>query len=334
MAAEGIRISPVYRALAAASVAVALLAVHVRTAPAQPLPEGLAAKQEQARSLEREISALEARMAEQKRDWFTISSRLALVQEQIVTCYLEVDAARARVERTRRKLTSLVRSLYVEGRADDLLRLLDSRDLSEFVVKYDLMIKATVREARTYRELKDNRRRLEQRQAELAAFKREAARLERAADTTATEAELAARKQELAGLTAEMISMELPTTYVPAVVSFSPSRTYSMPDENGFVRTGQSFNGYSGWYGADFHGRPTASGEIFDQHGFTCAHRTLPLGTWLRVAFRGRAVIVKINDRGPSAAGRVLDLSRGAAEAIGLGGVQWVDCEIVVPRGT
>lgn len=85
-------------------------------------------------------------------------------------------------------------------------------------------------------------------------------------------------------------------------------------------------------YGDDFDGRPTASGEIFDQYAFTCAHKTLPFGTWLLISFRGRSVVVKVNDRGPAAAGRMLDLSKGAADAIGLTGVQWVDCELVVPR--
>lgn len=314
--------------------AVALALVTSPTAAGQPLPEGMIKKQEQARNLEREISALEAQMAEKKQDWVSISSRLSEIQKHIVSCYMEIDAATAEVEAARRRLNSMVRSLYVDGRADDLIRLFESRDISEFIVKYDLVIKATVKNARAFRELREKRKRLEQRQADLVSYKREAARLERAADTSSTEAELAGRKQELAGITAEIIAMELPMTWTPAPVSFNPARTYYMPGENGFVRTGQAFSGYSSWYGSDFHGRPTASGEIFDQYGFTCAHRTLPLGTWLRVGFRGRTVIVKVNDRGPSVKGRVLDLSRGAAEAIGLTGVQWVDCEIVVPRGS
>ena len=65
--------------------------------------------------------------------------------------------------------------------------------------------------------------------------------------------------------------------------------------------------------------RHTADGELFDPDGFTAAHRTLPIGTRLRVTYKGRSVTVRVNDRGPAAwTGRTLDLSYGAARAIGL----------------
>ena len=73
----------------------------------------------------------------------------------------------------------------------------------------------------------------------------------------------------------------------------------------------------SSWYGPYFHGRLTANGEVYDQWGLTAAHKTLPFGTRLRVCYQG-CVNVRINDRGPFIGPRELDLSRGAAEAIGL----------------
>ena len=78
--------------------------------------------------------------------------------------------------------------------------------------------------------------------------------------------------------------------------------------------------GIASWYGNEFHGRMTASGEVFDQYAYTAAHRTLPFGTYLQVTFldSNKSVIVRVNDRGPHVSSRVLDLSRGAAEAIGL----------------
>jgi len=74
------------------------------------------------------------------------------------------------------------------------------------------------------------------------------------------------------------------------------------------------------WYGPEFHGRPTASGEIFNMYDLTCAHKTMPFGTRLRVTNpeNGKSVIVTVNDRGPFVRGRDLDLSYGAARAIGL----------------
>jgi rare lipoprotein A len=71
------------------------------------------------------------------------------------------------------------------------------------------------------------------------------------------------------------------------------------------------------WYGPGFHGNLTANGERFNQNGLTAAHKTLPFGTRLRVCHQ-RCAVVRVNDRGPYHGGRVLDLSKGAADAIGL----------------
>jgi len=78
-------------------------------------------------------------------------------------------------------------------------------------------------------------------------------------------------------------------------------------------------NGTASWYGPRFHGKKTASGEIYDQSKFTAAHKTLPLGTKARVTNldNGSAVEVEINDRGPFVEGRIIDLSRAAAGALG-----------------
>jgi len=78
--------------------------------------------------------------------------------------------------------------------------------------------------------------------------------------------------------------------------------------------------GLASWYGERHHGRRTASGEPFDMHSLTAAHKTLPFGTRVRVEHpaTGRSVVVRINDRGPFTPGRVIDLSRAAADRIGL----------------
>lgn len=78
--------------------------------------------------------------------------------------------------------------------------------------------------------------------------------------------------------------------------------------------------GMASWYGQQFHGRRTASGERYDMHAFTAAHRTLPFGTRVRVrsVHTGKEVVVRINDRGPFRRGRVIDLSRAAINALGL----------------
>jgi rare lipoprotein A len=92
-------------------------------------------------------------------------------------------------------------------------------------------------------------------------------------------------------------------------------------------------DGLASYYGGGFNGRRTASGQRFDQHAMTAAHRTLSFGTKVRVtnARNGRSVVVTINDRGPFVRGRIIDLSRGAARAIGMlgAGVAPVRLEVV-----
>ncbi|CDY78058.1 rare lipoprotein A [Caballeronia glathei] len=80
--------------------------------------------------------------------------------------------------------------------------------------------------------------------------------------------------------------------------------------------------GRASWYGKPFHGRKTASGERYNMHALTAAHRTLPLASWVRVTNTAnhKTVVVKINDRGPYARGRVIDLSYAAAAALGMRG--------------
>jgi rare lipoprotein A len=94
--------------------------------------------------------------------------------------------------------------------------------------------------------------------------------------------------------------------------------------------TGRSFSGMASFYGNE-SGSKTASGQRFNQNAMTAAHRSLPFGTKLRVTHGGRSVVVTINDRGPFIRGRVLDLSTGAARAVGLtgAGVGRVVAEVV-----
>jgi rare lipoprotein A len=93
--------------------------------------------------------------------------------------------------------------------------------------------------------------------------------------------------------------------------------------------------GLASWYGGHFQGRQTANGEIFDTNQLTAAHKSLPFGTIVQVMHKenGRTVQVRINDRGPFVAGRIIDLSRAAADAIGLTtqGVAPVKLTIIQP---
>lgn len=82
----------------------------------------------------------------------------------------------------------------------------------------------------------------------------------------------------------------------------------------------ESIEGSASWYGVEFHGRPTANGEVYDRFAFTAAHKTLPFNTFLLVTnlANGKKVIVRVNDRGPFVKNRILDVSEAAANELGM----------------
>ena len=95
--------------------------------------------------------------------------------------------------------------------------------------------------------------------------------------------------------------------------------TYAFPPPEA-PAVGTVVEGVASWYGPEYHGRRTSSGEVFDQDALTAAHAYWVFGTRVRVTLlsTGKSVVVRINDRFPSHKGRAIDLSRGAAKAIGL----------------
>ncbi len=93
--------------------------------------------------------------------------------------------------------------------------------------------------------------------------------------------------------------------------------------------------GIASWYGNEFHGRPTSSGEVFDTNDMTAAHRTLPFGTHVMVTNldNDRSVVVRVNDRGPFVRGRIIDLSYAAARVLGIVGPGTARVRLDVLRG-
>ena len=92
------------------------------------------------------------------------------------------------------------------------------------------------------------------------------------------------------------------------------------PVQTAVASSQQIISGSASWYGGKFHGRKTANGERYNQNALTAAHKTLPFGTKVRVTneTNGKSVVVRINDRGPFVGKRVIDLSRAAANAVGM----------------
>jgi rare lipoprotein A len=99
----------------------------------------------------------------------------------------------------------------------------------------------------------------------------------------------------------------------PPFYEVNGRRYVVLPSAAGYVE-----QGVASWYGPDFHGKHTATGETYDMHAMTGAHPTLPLPAWVRVTNlqNGRSVVIRLNDRGPFSKNRIIDLSRAAAEQL------------------
>lgn len=111
-----------------------------------------------------------------------------------------------------------------------------------------------------------------------------------------------------------------PSTEIPTKAETGKTQsTVANPIQKTFKKLKRAFQvGTASWYGKPFHGRETASGERYDMYQLTAAHRTLPLGTWVKVTNlrNGRWVLVRINDRGPVPEDRIIDLSYTAAQML------------------
>ena len=161
-----------------------------------------------------------------------------------------------------------------------------------------------------------------------------------AADTTST-----STSTEAPGTAASpaALSVDTPAASGPPTVMDSLIDRLRQPAAAAAAAAVWLQRGMASWYGGRFHGRPTASGERFDMHAFSAAHKTLPLRSYARVRnpANGREVVVRVNDRGPFHPQRIIDLSMAAARHLGLHGVAAVEVEHLgdappdtVPPGT
>ena len=111
-----------------------------------------------------------------------------------------------------------------------------------------------------------------------------------------------------------------PSTEIPTKAeNGNPTTSVTNPIQKTLKKIKRAFQiGTASWYGKQFHGRETANGERYDMYQLTAAHRTLPLGTWVKVTNlrNGRWVLVRINDRGPVPKDRIIDLSYTAAQML------------------
>jgi len=328
-------------ALLAAAMLILSLALFHATAVAQ---EEETALRREADRLTYEILDLKTRSRKAVTDQEAVLAELQEIDASIASTREEVQALEEELDQCQEAYDKSLRMLYMRGDITELEVLLGAEELEEMWQDIDYYGRFIESESEVLGNLKNKLGELDLKKRDLKEAREKRARLAESLDVEGLDAKIAELEARLSRINDQLRAMNVgekqPRAPAPDPPSWSVpppgkllDRVPSSPPLSDFERTGIIYSGYTTSYGADFHGRPTASGVIFNMYDFTCAHRTLPFGTWLLVTFQGRQVIVQVNDRGPFVPGRVLDLSYGSAQSLGLNGIQWTEFEIVVPRG-
>lgn len=277
-----------------------------------------------------------------------LENQKAELDDRIVDLSGEIGALESKVGDIGRALAD-AQDIYIERAIEayksgaagtELDALLAAETMSEFISIAEINSVATSVDLQRLQELERTRAEIEEAQEELDVRKQEQIEARAEIEVLGTELRttLDDRRSSLRRLAAEVKELEQQVRRdaqitQPAGTAQPPSSgiaTKDIPD--GYVTTGVSFGGVASWYGPGFEGNLTANGEIYDPMGLTAASKELPFNTLLFVKYQGRGVVVRINDRGPYVGDRIIDLSQGAAETVGMSGIGWIDATIVVRR--
>lgn len=318
------------------------------SAEAQAVRQRIDAATARVVEIEDEIEALEA-------DERALAERLTVTSERIVAQREAVALAEARLAEAETRYRAQLIRIYKRGAFDPLTVLLHADNLPDLLSSADALSRIAEGDNRVVADLNIAAADMRYREAQLEELLAQDRALRVEQDTRhqrllvlleeqqASIAQLTAQEREILeevrALTAQARvqwrESSVPTGTVveraTATVDTHPGVEYLvsayMPRE--YRSTGQTYPAVCSWYGPGFHGKTTASGQVFNQEDLTCASRTLPFGTVLALTRGSRRVIVYVNDRGPFIAGRDLDLSKAAAAALGFSGVETVNVEVV-----
>ncbi len=307
-----------------------------------------------------QISANETRISNLQQTSKAVEARLSASRTELATLRSSLNIAEQAVDSQQSTFNQRLVDIYKSGSGFQIALLSNSRDLNDLLTRMRLLSTIADADQRTLTNLKTQKlgvaqakQRMEQieseqsemlafQESQLAELEKEVARERKllARVSAKIKAIIAARRRaaELAAKAAARRSKPLGGAIAGIYVTVDkyPGQRFLTAYDNpkAYRATGVRQSGTSSWYGGNdgFNGQATASGEIFNDNDFTAAHRTLPLGTYLAVWHQGRAVIVRINDRGPFISGRILDLSKRAAEELGIGGLGQVQTEVVSPK--
>ncbi len=274
----------------------------------------------------------------------SISARVDATSKEIAIGQTELEKSELQYNKLQKRLTDRLNKVYRNNDFALLEVLLHLKDFEDLLLRISYLQRINQSDLALLAACERNRAALLSRNEELSRLKSEKINLKQtreqkilvlkrrlAAEQTWPDRVAQERKKEAARSRSTALGSPVKTS--KCKVMPYPNHNYitaaKMP--GAYQATGVSFGGIASWYGNQFHGRPTASGEIFNENDFTCASKTLPFGTFLRITHGNRHVVVKVNDRGPYVEGRVLDLSKAAARALGISGIGYVTAEIVKP---
>jgi rare lipoprotein A len=330
--------------------------------PKGPAPASVTstdAPTQQAIDLQRSIDAVQAEQV-------SLDNRVTVTGKLVVNQTTALDAADAELQTAQRIYDERVVAMYQAGDYDLFSILLDAQSFTDLIGRLELFTSILESDRTALEEVSIVAAQAQYQAGQLDQLRSQEVTLRSLKDQRATSltAALAQQQTLLASIpTASQALVEkvrtqasarraawsaasvpLGTVLKPVSHRVLPSAASYLGSPYHYARyraTGTSFKVVSSWYGTDFNGLTTASGETFNANDFTCAHASLPFGTWLALTRYDsrtkstRRVVVVVNDRGPYADGRTLDVSQAAADALGLTsvGVDTLTAQVVKPIG-
>lgn len=301
--------------------------------------------------------SLAAGIAETRAELDNNRAEIARIDEAIRTTELDLDRRRAelatatgelraaedRYDAVLRQYEGRVAAIYKYDQNYGLEALLSSESLSDAATTISYLdtisdndrrlverVKAEESEVRELREHIDSLKQNQNEDAETLKSRRyDLARQSAAADSRLQEDQRKLEEARTREAEEEIRQQEESAALDSLILPNLPGSGFPAEPPPGLTPSGIVLTGVASWYGPGFQGNHTANGEIYNMYGFTAAHKTLPFNTWVKVtAASGRSVLVRINDRGPYIGGRIIDLSKASAEAIGITGIGTVRVEI------
>ena len=312
---------------------------------------------------------MQADLSEEIAEYSQASAELDRTRKQMEETSKKLETVEAELARDQGQLNAFVVNAYQSGELDALETLLGATSYDDFLQRANFIALLGQMEADTVGSLKDARAecsdlkdQLDARSAELAQHRAQAdanksriqagmADQQRTLDSVDSDIARLVESQEKAQRAAPKTGLRTTAAVVGSVsnwlsagslfpggyasVDSHPGRRYLVPGgvPTSYRTTGVTARTEASWYGNGTNGSGTSSGRPFNENELTCAHKTLPFGTLIAVSRGGGHVIVVVTDRGPFTPGRDIDLSKAAANAVGINGIGQVNLEIVVSAG-